>query len=498
VAGSVAFSPAPISFAVTLTNLNVAISRVEYLSGGAVVATSEVAPFTAEWIATDAGTYSFSARAVLKTGATLISPAVSVSVGAHRAAVVLVSASSGPESAFIEEALGKMGRTVDVLSASKVGPASLFGYRLAIWNDAGDPGAVVSEAVVSAFERARATGTPLYFIGERLLSAVAGQSPDLRRRWYSLLNAMPSGLPAGISLPIRFETVATDHPLLHARSGLVEDFTYAGSMESADAGPGDVELAGTANGRPVLLMSPSADSPDDQSRHNTVTQFFLLSRGSDAAASSSREALFGNAVDWLIGHLCFSQVVRVETSVFPEVVNVGDEFMLTLLVSAHGECGATGVEIIQQLPKAWSVVGVETTRGTIAQSAGTVGFSLGRLPLLLPETVTLRIRPTSPGTVTNLAQIHWNEEPVDSAQMAESVITVTGTLAPGLDLQRDPAGHLILHSSAAPNATLQLESSTTLREWIPVQTLGGGDRTVDLGVPPAGNPPVFYRTRLLP
>ena len=498
VAGSVAFSPAPISFAVTSTNLNAAVSRVEYLSGGTVVATADAAPFNAEWIATDAGIYSFSARAVLTSGATLMSPAVAVSVGGHRAAVVLVSASTGPESAFIEEALGKMGRTVDVLSAAKIGPASLFGYRLAIWDDAGESSAVVSEAVVSAFERARATGTPLYFVGERLHSAVAGQELDLRRRWYALLNASPSGLPAGSSLPIRMEAVASDHPLLHARSGLVEDFTYAGSLESADAGPGDVEVAGTAKGRPVLLMSPSAESPDDQSRRNTVTQFFLLSRGTEAAAGSAREALFGNAVDWLIGNLCFSQVVRVETSVFPETVNVGDEFTLSLLVSSHGECGATGVEIIQHLPAAWNVVGTEATRGSISQSAGTVGFSLGRLPLLVPETVTLRIRPTTPGTFTNLAQIHWNEEPQDSAQVSESVISVTGTVAPGLELQRNPDGHLILHSSAAPNVTLQLESSTTLREWVSVQTLGGGDRTLDLGVPPAGNSPRFYRTRLLP
>jgi hypothetical protein len=156
------------------------------------------------------------------------------------------------------------------------------------------------------------------------------------------------------------------------------------------------------------------------------------------------------------------------------------------------------VEIIQQLPPAWTVVGVDATRGSVAQSAGTVGFSLGRLPLLVPETLTLRIRPTTPGILTNLAQIHWNEEPPDSAQVAESVITVTGTLAPGLDLQRNPSGHLILHSSAAPNVTLQLESSATLREWNPVQTLGGGERTIDLGVPPAGSQPLFYRTRLLP
>ena len=498
VAGSVAFSPAPISFAVSLTNLAAAISRVEYLSGGAVVAASDVAPFSAEWIATDAGSYSFSARVVLSSGATLVSPPVPVSVGGHRAAVVLVSAGAGPESAAMEEALGKMGRAVDVLSAAKVGPASLFGYRLAIWNDAGDSNAVVSEAVVSAFERARATGTPLYFVGERLLSAVAGQELDLRRRWYALLNASPSGLPAGSSLPVTFEAAATDHPLLHARGGLVEEFTYPGSLESADAGPGDVELVGTVKGRPVLLMSPSADSPEDSSRRNTVTQFFLLSRASGSAAGSSPEALFGNAVDWLIGTLCFSQVVRVESSVFPEAVNVGDEFTLTLLVSAHGECGATGVEIIQNLPPSWTVVGVDTTRGSVAQSAGTVGFSLGRLPLSAPETLTVRIRPTTPGIITNLAQIHWNEEPADSAQVAESVITVTGTLAPSLDLQRNPSGHLILHSSAAPDVTLQLESSATLRGWNPVQTLGGGERTVDLGVPPEGSQPLFYRTRVLP
>ena len=498
VAGSVAFSPAPISFAVAVTNLDAAVTRIEYLSGSAVVASSDTAPYATEWIATDSGNYTFSARAVLSSGATVISPSVTISVGGHRSAVVLVNASEGPESASIQDALTKLGHTVDLLAAPKVGPTSLFGYRLAIWNDAGDSNAVISEAIVNAFERAISAGTPLYFVGERLFAAAAGLDSGLKKRWYALLHAVPSGVAPASGLPITFESVATDHPLLHARSGLVEDFTYTGSLESADAGEGDVEIAGTARGRPVLLMAPSAESPDDLSRHNTVTQFFLRTRTGDAVAASARDALSGNAIEWLIGNLCFSQVVRVETTVSPETVNVGDEFTLTLLVSAHGECGATGVEIIQSLPASWTVVAADATRGTVSHSPGTVGYSLGRLPLLIPETVTLRIRPTTPGTVTNLAQIHWNEEPVASAQVAESVITVVGTLAPGLDLHRDLLGHLILHSSAAPNATLQLESSANLRQWIPLQTLGGGVRTIDLGVPVPGADPLFYRTRVLP
>lgn len=498
VAGSVAFSPAPISFAVAVTNLDAVVTRIEYLSGSAVVASSDTAPYAAEWIATDAGSYSFSARAVLSSGATLISPSVTIAVGGHRSAVVLVNASEGPESASIQDVLTKLGHTVDLLAAPKVGPTSLFGYRLAIWNDAGDSNAVVSEAVVTAFERAISAGTPLYFVGERLFAAAAGLDSGLKKRWYALLHAVPSGLAPASGLPITFESVATDHPLLHARSGLVEDFTYTGPLESADAGEGDVEIAGTARGRPVLLMAPSAESPDDLSRHNTVTQFFQRTRSGDAVAASARDALSGNAIEWLIGNLCFSQVVRVETTVSPETVNVGDEFTLTLLVSAHGECGATGVEMIQTLPASWTVVAAGATRGTVAQTPGTVGYSLGRLPLLIPETVTIRIRPMTPGTVTNLAQIHWNEEPVASAQVAESMITVVGTLAPGLDLQRGSLGHLILHSSAAPNATLQLESSANLRQWIPLQTLGGGDRTIDLGVPAPGTDPLFYRTRVLP
>jgi hypothetical protein len=495
--GTRVFLGTPISLAVDLQNFEVPPIRVEYLVGGSPVASSASAPFAAEWITVEPGSYSLTARAVLNSGASVISPAVAVTVGGHRSEIAVVSKQRGPETAYIAEALGKTTRTVDFLAAETVGPGSLFGYRLAIWTDDGDVAVRVTEPILAAFEAARLNGTALYFVGEHLFGAASGMTPEQRTRWYQLLRATPSGSSAVSGAELRFKQVTTDHPLIRSRNGLVENFHYPGVVESALAGAGDVEVDATVGEKPVLLMAPSADSSEDPANPNTVTQFFLHSAGTEASSLVSRDALFGNAVDWLVGHLCFSQVVRSTIDFSPAVGNVGEEFSLILTVSAHGECGATGVEVIQPIPSSWQVVSTTSTRGKVTFDGHNLAFTLGRLPLLIPETFTVTLRPSAGGTYTNLAAVHWNEEPGGAPLSSESIFTITGTAAPFMALDRSVDGRLLLHLSSAPGITLQVESSVDLILWKALQTIPGGDRTVDLGQPPAGNLPAFFRARVL-
>ncbi len=497
VEGTKFFLGTPISLAVDLQNFEVPPVRVEYLVVGSPVASSASAPFAAEWITVDPGSYSLIARAVLNSGASVVSPAVTVTVGGHRSEIAVVSSRRGPETAYIAEALGKMTRTVDFLAAETVGPGSLFGYRLAIWTDDGDAAVRLTEPIVAAFETARLNGTALYFVGEHLFGAVSGLAPELRNRWYQLLRATPSGSSSVSGAELQFKQVTTDHPLIRSRNGLVENFHYPGAIESAFAGAGDVEVDATVGGKPVLLMAPSADSSEDPANPNTVTQFFLHTAGTESSSLVSRDALFGNAVDWLVGHLCFSQVVRSTIDYSPAVGNVGEEFSLILTVSAHGECGATGVEVIQPLPSSWQVVSTSSTRGKVTFDGHNLAFTLGRLPLLIPETFTVTLRSSVGGTFTNQAAVHWNEEPGGTPLHSESIFTITGTAAPSISLDRSVDGRLLLKLSSAPGITLQLESSVDLIRWNALQTIPGGDRTVDLGQPAAGSQPTFFRARVL-
>lgn len=495
--GSRVFVGTPISFAVELQNFEVAPVRVEYLVSGSVVASSSVAPFAAEWITADTASYSLTARAVLRSGASVVSPEVSVTVGGHRGEIAVISKQKGPETAYIAEALGKTVRTVDFLAADSVGAGSLFGYRLAVWTDDGDASVRVTEPILAAFETARLNGTALYFVGEHLFGSASGLAPELRNRWYQLLRATPSGTTAVAGTELRFRQVSTDHPLIRSRNGLVEDFHYPRPIELAFAGAGDVEVDASVDGKPVLLMAPSADSSEDPENPNTVTQFFLHTGGTEPSSLVSRDALFGNAVDWLVGHLCFSQVVRSTIDFSPAVGNVGEEFTLTLTLSAHGECGATGVEVIQPVPSSWQVVSTTATRGKVIWDGRNLAFTLGRLPLLIPETFTATIRPSAGGTFTNLAAVHWNEEPGGNPLQSESIFTIVGTSAPSISLDRSAEGRLLLHLSSAPGVTLQLESSPDLIRWNAIRTVPGGDQSVDLGLPAGGNLPTFFRARVL-
>lgn len=495
--GTKGFPGTPISLAVDLQNFEVPPVRVEYLIGGSLVASSVSAPFATDWIAVNPGIYSFSARAVLSSGVAVVSPAVTVTVGENRSEIAVVSKQKGVETAYIAEALGRMGRTFDFLAADTVGPGSLFGYRLAIWTDDGDAAVRVMEPMIAAFESARLNGTALYFVGEHLFGAASGLSPELRTRWYQLLRAIPSGSSAVTGAELQFRQFATDHPLIRSRNGLVENFHYPGLIESSLAGAGDVEVDATVDDKPVLLMAPAASSSEDPANPNTVTQLFLHTAGTESSSLVSRDALFGNAVDWLVGHLCFSQVVRSTIDFSPAVGNVGDEFSLILTLSAHGECGATGVEVIQPIPSSWQVLSTTSTRGSVSFDGRNLAFTLGRLPLLIPETLTVTLRPSAGGTFTNLAAVHWNEAPGGTPLSSESIFTVTGTAAPFISLDRSVDGRLLLKMSSAPGITLQLESSADLIRWNALQTIPGGDRTVDLGQPAAGNQPSFFRVRVL-
>lgn len=79
-AGASFTAPATIPLAATASDPDGAVARVEFLSGGAVVATATAAPFAATWANVAAGTYTLAARAVDNLGAATTSAPVAVTV----------------------------------------------------------------------------------------------------------------------------------------------------------------------------------------------------------------------------------------------------------------------------------------------------------------------------------------------------------------------------------------------------------------------------------
>ena len=91
----------------------------------------------------------------------------------------------------------------------------------------------------------------------------------------------------------------------------------------------------------------------------------------------------------------------------PDPAKVGAALTYTLAVKNNGPAGATGVTVVDTLPKNAGYSSASTTQGTCSSkpSKSTVTCSLGALPGGATATVTIVVKPTARGTLTNTGSV---------------------------------------------------------------------------------------------
>ncbi len=89
----------------------------------------------------------------------------------------------------------------------------------------------------------------------------------------------------------------------------------------------------------------------------------------------------------------------------PERVVVGENLIYRIVVTNAGPNIATGVIVTDTVPTGAAFVAAGTTQGTASESGGVVTATLGELASGATATVTIIVRPTATGTLSNVASV---------------------------------------------------------------------------------------------
>ena len=123
---------------------------------------------------------------------------------------------------------------------------------------------------------------------------------------------------------------------------------------------------------------------------------------------------------------CYSQAdLSITKTDFPDPVHVGQNLTYTIRVSNSGPAAASGVTVSDTLPKNAGFGSVSTSQGscTLKPAKVLVSCTLGSLAGGASATVTIVVKPTSKGTITNTATASANQADSNTANNKATAVT---------------------------------------------------------------------------
>jgi uncharacterized repeat protein (TIGR01451 family) len=184
----------------------------------------------------------------------------------------------------------------------------------------------------------------------------------------------------------------------------------------------------------------------------------------------------------------------------PDPVVVGTDLVYRLLITNRGPSTATGVVATNTLPAGVTYLSAVASQGTAAPGAGVVTASLGSLASGGSATVTITVRPTALGTLTNAAVAAAAQADLNPADNAASVKT-TVISQPALTQSMSGNALRLRWPVEASNFILEYTDSLTAPVvWLPAgvtPSVNGSVFEVLLPVSPSA-PVRFYRLSVAP
>jgi uncharacterized repeat protein (TIGR01451 family) len=108
----------------------------------------------------------------------------------------------------------------------------------------------------------------------------------------------------------------------------------------------------------------------------------------------------------------------------PSPATAGTNFSYTLTVTDNGPNAATNILLTDILPAGVTFVSVTASQGSASQNQGTISASLQTLAVGASATVTIVVKPTQTGTITNTATVVANEIDPDPTNNTTALVTL--------------------------------------------------------------------------
>jgi uncharacterized repeat protein (TIGR01451 family) len=168
----------------------------------------------------------------------------------------------------------------------------------------------------------------------------------------------------------------------------------------------------------------------------------------------------------------------------PDPVLAGQQLTYTVKVTNNGPAAATGVTVSDSLPAGVTFVSATSTQGSCSGTS-TITCSLGAVLAGGSATVTIKVRPTTPGTITNTASVSADgSDPSPGNNSA----TATTKVNPAADLSvtktdaPDPVhiGQALVYTIKVTNNGPQTATGVTLSDTLP-KGAGFGSTTTTQG-----------------
>ena len=169
----------------------------------------------------------------------------------------------------------------------------------------------------------------------------------------------------------------------------------------------------------------------------------------------------------------------------PDPVLAGELLTYTLTVSNSGPQSGTGVVVTDTLPTA-TFVSATPSQGTCSEAAGTVTCQLGTIVGGGDATVEIKVRRSTPGIITNEAQVTADtHDPVPANDSASEDTTVEPAADVSVTQSDSPdpvlAGELLTYAINVQNSGPQSATGVTLTDTLP------GGVTYDSATPSQGS-----------